>query len=447
MALTVKKVRDAGPGMHLDGRGGGGVPGLYLQCRTTNDGKSKSKSWLLRYEMHGRERWMGLGSESKVSLEQARDRAREAHKQLYDGIDPIDDRRTTRERQRTEALDKIARTRTFEEAAERYYEFHSKKWHNAKHSAQFLSSLKAYAYPTIGKTAVGSVNREMVLRILEPIWSTKNETASRVRSRIENVLDYAKTQGWRSGENPAAWSGNLKHALAAPGQIKDVENQPALPWDELPAFMVELRKRHGVAARGLELTILCASRTGEIIGARWDEFDFDKRVWTVPAERMGKQKKKKGKKKPHEVPLSDRAVAILEDLPREGDFVFPGGVAGQAISNMAMAAVIKRMNKENDKAGLSKWIDPKLNRAIVPHGFRSTFRDWAAETTNYPNHVVEKALAHVIGDKVEAAYRRGGLIAKRKQLMDTWAKYCASPPRSKESSKSENVVPMRRGGK
>jgi integrase len=426
MALTVKKVRDAGPGMHLDGRGGGGVPGLYLQCRTTNDGKSKSKSWLLRYEQHGRERWMGLGSESKVELESARKLAKAAHALLAQGIDPIDDRRTTRTQQRTEALDKTARSRTFEEAAERYYEFHAKKWRNAKHSAQFLSSLKSYAYPSIGKTTVGSVNRDMVLRILEPIWLSKHETASRVRGRIENVLDFARVQGWRSGENPAAWSGNLEHALPAPSQIKKVENYAALPWAELPAFMVELRKRHGVAASALEFTILTAARTGEIIGAVWDEFDLKARTWTIPAERMKA-------KKQHKVPLSDRAMAILEDkdLPREGDFVFPGGVAGQAISNMAMDAVLKRMGYKDGRATV--------------HGFRSTFRDWAAETTNYPNHVVEMALAHVIGDKVEAAYRRGELFAKRKQLMDTWAKYCASPPRKKEGE-GENVVPWR-GGK
>lgn len=256
-----------------------------------------------------------------------------------------------------------------------------------------------------------------MLKAIEPIWYTKTETASRVRGRIESVLDFAKTRGYRTGENPAAWEGNLVHALPARGTIAKVDHHAALAFTEVPNFMDQIAAREGSAARALEFTILNAARTGEVIGARWSEVDLGAKLWTIPADRMKARKE-------HRVPLSGRALEILKALPREADFVFPGGRKGSAISNMAMAQVLKRMNRLN----------------ITVHGFRSTFRDWAAERTNYPNHVVEMALAHVIGDKVEAAYRRGDLFEKRRKLMEAWTAYCMTPQRD------ATVTPIRARG-
>jgi integrase len=284
-----------------------------------------------------------------------------------------------------------------------YFKFHSRKWKNSKHTAQFLSTLRMYAYPTLGKIPVGAVDKALVLKAIETIWYTKTETASRVRGRIEAVLDFAKTRGYRTGENPATWDGNLVHALPARGTIAKVEHHAALPYSELPDFMAQLALREGIAARALEFTLLTAARTGEVIGALWSEIDLDTKVWTIPADRMKVRKE-------HRVPLTGRAVEILKALPRETDFVFPGGRKGAPISNMAMAQLLKRIERLD----------------ITVHGFRSTFRDWAAERTSYPNHIVEMALAHVIGDKVEAAYRRGDLFDKRRKLMEAWAAYCTA---------------------
>lgn len=260
-----------------------------------------------------------------------------------------------------------------------------------------------YAYPALGKLPVAAIDKALVLKAIEPIWYTKTETASRVRGRIEAVLDFAKTRGYRTGENPAAWDGNLVHALPARGTIAKVEHHAALPYPELPAFMAQLATREGIAARALEFAIAAATRTGEVIGARWPEINLDAKLWTIPAERMKARKE-------HRVPLSNRALQILKSLPREADFIFPGGRKGVPISNMAMAQLLKRMARVD----------------ITVHGFRSTFRDWAAERTNYPNHVVEMALGHVIGDKVEAAYRRGDLFDKRRKLAEAWAMYCSA---------------------
>ena len=279
--------------------------------------------------------------------------------------------------------------------------------------------MKMYAYPALGKLPVAAIDKALVLKAIEPIWYTKTETASRVRGRIEAVLDFAKTRGYRTGENPATWDGNLVHALPARNTIAKVQHHAALPFAELPDFMAQLAAREGIAARALEFAILNASRTGEVICSRWSEIDLDAKLWTIPAGRMKA-------KKEHRVPLTGRSLEILKALPREGDFVFPGGRKGVSISNMAMAEVLKRMG----------WFD------ITVHGFRSTFRDWAAERTNYPNHVVEMALAHVVGNKVEAAYRRGDLFAKRARLMGDWAKYCMTRPVETAAS---NVMPIREG--
>jgi integrase len=343
---------------------------------------------------------MGLGALHTFSLAEARERARKARQQLADGIDPLEARQIERIQQ---AL-LVAKEETFENCVKLFFATHEAKWRNPKHRAQFLSTLKEYAFPVIGRLPVAAIDTGLVLKVIEPIWLTKTETASRVRGRIEAVLDWATVRGYRTGDNPARWRGHLSEVLPARGQITKVRHHRALPYAELPSFMAQLAAREGIGARALEFTVLSAARTGEVIEARWSEIDLVAKVWTVPPDRM------KGHRE-HRVPLSDRLIEILEGLPREAEFLFPGGRKGAAISNMAMAETLKRMGRVD----------------ITVHGFRSTFRDWAAERTNYANHVVEMALAHVIGDKVEAAYRRGDLFAKRVRLMADWSHYCAGP--------------------
>ena len=316
MTLSAKRVAALNePGRYGDGRG------LYLEV--SNAG---GRSWMLRYERSDtrpgragkrRERWMGLGAVADYTLEEARERARKARQLLNDGIDPIEARQTERTRQATEAALAQAASITFEECAKQYYNYHSFKWTNAKHSAEFISTLRRYAIPAFGKLPVAAINTALVLKALDPIWRTKTVTAGRVRGRIESVLDFAKTRGYRTGENPAAWQGNLVHALPAPGLIAKVAHHAALPYAEVPPFLGQLRGRQGIAARALEYTILTAARTGEVIRAQWSEFDLGGKVWTIPAQRMKM-------KKEHRVPLSDRAVEILTALPREAEFVFPG---------------------------------------------------------------------------------------------------------------------------
>ena len=408
MALTTRQVaKITEPGRYGDGKG------LYLQVTPTG-----ARSWLLRYERGGRERAMGLGPVDDFTLDEARERARRARQLLRDGIDPLDARKDERAKQTSEKALAAAANVTFRECVEQYYKFHSRKWNNAKHSAQFLSTMKMYAYPALGKLPVAAIDKALVLKAVEPIWYTKTETASRVRGRIEAVLDFAKTRGYRTGENPAAWDGNLVHALPARSTIAKVKHHAALPFAEVPDFLARLAACEGIAARALEFTIFTAARTGEIVGAKWGEIDLAEKVWTIPAERMKA-------KKEHRAPLTGRAVEILKALPRESNFVFPGGRKGVPISNMAMAQLLKRMERLD----------------ITVHGFRSAFRDWAAERTSYPNHVVEMALAHVVGNKVEAAYRRGDLFAKRARLMADWAKHCMTRPVDTAAS---NVTPIGR---
>jgi integrase len=291
---------------------------------------------------------------------------------------------------------------TFKQAAERMMASHGAAWKNPKHRQQWKNTLATYAYPSFGELSVAAVDTGLVLKALEPIWTTKPETAGRVRGRIEAVLDWAKARGYREGENPARWRGHLDKLLPNRRRVKRVRNHPAMPYVELPEFMGELRERTSVSARALEFAILTAARTGEVIGARWPEFDLQAAVWTLPATRM-----KAGKE--HRVPLAERAIDLLSALPREGEFVFMGGRAGKPLSNMAMLELIRGM---------------KRGTGYVPHGFRSTFRDWAAECTSYSSEVVEMALAHAIESKVEAAYRRGDLFEKRRALMSGWGDYC-----------------------
>jgi integrase len=384
--------------------------GLYLQIT-----KFGVKSWILRYERAGRERYLGLGPLHTINLKAARKRAEAARVQLLDGIDPVEARRVERLARKAAADKKL----TFADAAKLYFEQHEGKWTNRKHRAQFLATLKEYAFPKIGNTSIADIDTAAVLRVLEqPIeahagypagqfWKARTETANRVRQRIEAVLDWATVRAYRSGDNPARWKGHLIEVLPARSAIAKAEHHPALPWADIPAFMTaELAKKKGTAARALEFLILTAARTGEVVGATWEEIDLVAQTWTVPAGRI------KGGKE-HRVPLSDRAVEILRALPIEkrNPAVFISPARRGALGNMALAAVLKRM----------KRLD------ITVHGFRSTFRDWAAERTNYPNHVVEQALAHSIGSAVEAAYRRGNLFDKRVRLMADWAHYCTSP--------------------
>ena len=408
MGLSAKRVAHLKkPGRYGDGHG------LCLQITP-----SGVKSWLLRYERAGRERWMGLGPLHTVSLQEARERARKARGQLLDGLDPLEARKAEHTRRALEA----AKTITFEDAAVAYFNDHEKKWTNAKHRAQFLSTLKAYAFPTIGRLSVADIDTGLVLKSIEEIWRTKTETASRVRGRIEAVLDWATVRGYRTGDNPARWHGLISEVLPARGKAQKTVHHAALPFAELPAFMAALREcEGGVGSRALEFTILTAARTGETLGARWTEIDFDEKMWKVPADRMKASRE-------HRVPLSDRAIEILQAMPREtkNPFVFIGSRRG-GLSNMAMAAVLKRMNRDD----------------ITVHGFRSTFRDWAAERTNYQNQIVEMALAHVVGNKVEAAYRRGDLFNKRRRLMAEWARYSGSEPMTQAAV----ITPIRRGAK
>jgi integrase len=366
------------------------------------------RSWILRYERNGRERAMGLGPLADFTLDEARERARKFRQQLADGQDPIDSRRAEHTKQLTEAAQAVARGKTFQQCAQLYFDRHSAGWKNKKHIAQFHSTLSAYAFPIIGSLPVAAVNRDLVLRCVEPIWKSRNPTAVRVLRRIRWVLDFAKVQGWRDGENPAAWDGNLQHVLAKPSAVSKVKHHDALHFTQIHDFVSQLRQRNGIAVRALEFLILTAGRTSEITGALWSEIDFENKTWTIPAARMGKSKKD------HRIPLSDRAIVILQNLPRLNDFVFAGERDGKAVGQDAMDRVLERM----------KFKD----RATV-HGFRSSFRDWAAERTTFPNHVVEMALAHSIGNAVEKAYRRGDLFAKRVQLMADWSNYCETEQR------------------
>jgi integrase len=378
--------------------------GAYLQISQWG-----TKAWIFRYQRDGKQRHMGLGPHDLITLAEARGKAREARRALLDGADPLSAKREKRAQARLEA----ARGMTFRSCAERMIGSHEAAWKNAKHRAQWKATLATYVYPSFGELPVAVVDTGLVLEAIEPIWTTKPETAGRVRGRIEAVLDWAKARGYREGENPARWRGHLDKLLPNRRKVRSVRNHPALPYGDLPAFMGELRDRGSVSARALEFTILTAARTGESIGARWSEIDMKTGIWTVPAERM-----KAGKE--HRVPLAERTLEILSKVPQECEFVFPGARAGKPLSNMALLELMRGMRP-----------------GYVPHGFRSTFRDWAAERTGYPSEVVEMALAHSIESKVEAAYRRGDLFEKRQRLMREWAAFCAC------AAGKGDVVPLR----
>ncbi len=390
------------PGYYPDGGG------LYLQVS-----ESGSKSWLFRFVLNGRERQMGLGPLHTIGLADARAASVECRKLLLAKVDPIEARDAKRA---GEALD-AAKVITFTECATAYIKAHRAGWKNAKHADQWTNTIETYCGDVFGKLPVQGVDTGLVLKALEPIWTEKPETATRLRGRIESVLDWATSRGYRTGDNPARWRGHMDNLLPAMSKRRRVQHHPALAFDELGKFVVALRKQDGTAARALEFLILTATRTGEVIGAKRNEFDLDKALWTIPGERM-----KAGRE--HRVPLSPRAAAIIRELKttHKGDFIFPGGKESKSLSNMAMLALLKRMGRGD----------------LTVHGFRSTFRDWASERTNYPREVCEMALAHTVSDQTEAAYRRGDLFEKRRRLMAEWAKHC-------ENTKSTgNVISLAR---
>jgi integrase len=385
--LKAGEIETLPAGRHSDGGN------LFLQV-----GKQGGRSWLFRYQVAGRERWMGLGSLRDVSLKRARQLATAAREAKADKVDPLEQRRQKRAAARVAE----AKSMSFQQCADTYIAIHEVGWKNVKHIYQWRQSLAHYAYPVIGALPVSEIDEALIVKVLAPIWQTKTETASRLRGRIETILDYAATLKYRTGDNPARWKGHMQNLLPNPTKIAKVEHLAALPYVELPTFMADLSERDSTSAHALEFTILTAARTGETIGAQWNEIDMGQKVWTVPAERM------KGGRQ-HRVPLSDRAITILQDMAarRESGFVFPGQRKA-GLSNMALLGVLRVMN-----------------RAVTVHGFRSAFRTWAAERSNFQREVAEAALAHVVGDQVERSYQRGDLFEKRRKLMDAWASYCA----------------------
>ena len=419
-AIEVRNLKS--PGYHFVG----GVPGLIIQVTETG-----AKSWLLRTVVGGSRRELGLGSHPSVSLADAREAARKMRAKIAEGVDPVEERRAAK---RALAAQR-GRAMTFEDAARNYIAANSAGWKSAKHSAQWQATLEAYAYPIIGKLAVSDIDTAHIVRILDQIWTTKSETASRLRGRIEAVLDWATARGFRRGENPARWKGHLSAILPPKGKVRRVQHHPALDYRQVGAFIAALQKIDGFGARALEFAILTAARSGEVRGAQWGEIDLEEKVWTIPAERM-----KAGRE--HRIPLSEAALKLLSEMPRlaGSEHVFPTAKGGP-LSDMALTVVIRRMDDGAIKAGAAGWRDGS-GQVVTAHGFRSTFRDWAGEETGHPREVIEHALAHRIPDRAEAAYARGTLFAKRRLLMDHWGDYCALPPAAERV-----VTPMRKRGR
>jgi integrase len=393
-AVEVAKAK--GPAVLHDGGG------VYLRVSPIG-----AKSWVFRFQLHGKRRDMGLGPYPDISLAEARARALTHRKQRHDGIDPLAAKAIERQAQRLSA----AKDRTFRQVAEEFISRNEVGWRNAKHRQQWRNTLATYVYPILGELPVAAIDTGLVVQVLDPIWAKKPETAGRVRGRIEAVMDAATVRGLRQGPNPAQWKGNLAHILPARARVRKVAHHAALPFDEMPAFLGALRGRQGMAARALEFAILTAARTAEVLGATWGELDLEAKIWAIPAERM------KGGRE-HRVPLSKASLLLLEQLRplalmRDAKAdpaapVFPGPRRALPMSNMTMLMLLRRMKRDD----------------LTAHGFRSTFSDWAAERTAYPREVVEMALAHAVENRVEAAYRRGDLFEKRRKLMEAWAGYC-----------------------
>lgn len=405
--LTALKVKHlTKPGHYADGGG------LYFRVAEGN-----RRSWLFRFKRGGKGHWMGLGPAEDLTLAKAREKAAECRQALRDGLDPLQARRDAK----AEAL--AAQEHTFQKIAEAYIAAHELTWKNEKHAWQWKRTLEMFAFPRLGEKPVAAINSRDVLSVIEPIWTEKPETAARVRGRIETVLDYATARHLRTGDNPARWKGHLQHALPARAKVAKVEHHAALAWREIGGFMTALVAENGLAALALRFAILTAGRTSEVIGAKWSEIDLDSAVWTVPGERM-----KAGRE--HRVPLSAQAVAVLklaETLRTEDtEYVFPGAKKRAPLSNMAMLVLLRRMKRED----------------LTAHGFRSTFRDWAAESTAFPREVCEAALAHSKRDRVEAAYQRGDHLEKRRKLMALWGAHCSAPA----ANAGGNVSTLRRAG-
>ena len=388
----------------------GGVAGLVMQVT-----KTRTKSWLLRVLVGGKRREIGLGGFPDVTLAGAREKARELREKIKDGIDPVAERQAAR----SALAAAIASALNFQQAAEKYIAANETGWTSDKHRKQWTSSLEAYAYPKIGQLPCSAIETAHLVSILEPIWNTKTETASRLRGRIESVLAWATVRGYRKGENPARWKNHLDQILPARNKVQKVVHHSALDYRDIGAFVAALREVEGMGARALEFAILTAARSGEVRGATWNEIDRDAGLWIVPAERMKAEKE-------HAIPLSDEALALLDNLPRMAgcDLIFPNASNG-VLSDMTLTAVIRRMNETHVKAAGAGWKD-RAGKIITAHGFRSTFRDWAGETTAFPREVIEHALAHQLSDKAEAAYQRGTLLDKRRRLMAEWARFCAT---------------------
>jgi integrase len=402
-ALTVRKIEATKtPARLADGRG------LYLIVKNET-----SKHWVFEYQFKGKRRYMGLGSALDVPLARARELRDEYRALKATGVDPLSHKRAT---QAAEALD-AAKAVTFEQAATRYIAANRAGWQNAGHALQWDSTLKTYVFPLIGHLPVGSIDTALVVTVLEPIWVSRTETATRVRGRIELVLDWAKALKYREGENPARWRGHLDKLLPAPKKVRTKKNFPAMPWADVPAFLKDLRSIDSVPAAALDFLILTAARKNEVVDARWDEIDLQNAIWTVPAERMKKRIE-------HRVPLSKAAIEILERMPRINEFVFH--------------AIIRGTKRISD-ATLGRLMDDMGRADFVPHGFRSSFRDWAGESTSVAREVIEKALAHSVGDESERSYARGDLFEKRRKLMDDWAAFATSDP----VRVGDNVVELR----
>lgn len=398
---------------HAGGKGNtmlpvGGVAGLYLQIT-----RKGGKTWILRAAMGGRRAEIGLGGFPTVTLAQARDKAREARDKIERGQDPMAERKAARA-----ALAAALRPDlTFAEAANRYLDAKLDAYRNEKHRYQWRATLEQFAFPVLGRLPVSDITVQNVLQVLHPIWTERTETASRLRGRIESVLSWATVSGHRTGDNPARWAGNLKELLPAPSKIKSPGNQPALSLEDAPVWFRAIQGRIGFGARALEFAALTAARSGEVRGAVWPEIDLARALWVIPGKRM-----KMGKE--HRVPLSATALALLRALPRldGSDFVFPSSKGGQ-LSDMALSATMRRMHEAEVEAARPGFLDRVSKRPAVPHGLRSTFRDWAAERTEYPGDMAEIALAHRISSAVEAAYRRGDMVEKRRAMMADWVAF------------------------
>lgn len=372
----------------------GGVVGLYLQTRSPS-----ARSWILNVTAGAHRRMFGIGSYPTVTLETARDKARLYRTMLENGTDPVQERRKVR----ATLLAEKAKRLTFDDAAKAVVAVKRQEFRNAKHTAQWETTLATYVSPVIGALSVSDIDTAHILKVLEPIWATKTETATRIRQRIEKVFDWCQARGFRTGENPARWNGHLKELLPQPAKIRTVQHYASVPYPALPACFARLQRHHGMSARALQFAILTAARSGEVRGARRSEFDLTGKVWTVPAERMKA-------KREHRVPLSDAVIVLLAGLPsfNGSDLLFCSNRGG-GLSDTALLMVLRRMQVD-----------------AVPHGFRATFKTWASECTAFHRDVIEASLAHTLENKVEEAYQRGDMLEKRRALMDTWATYCRS---------------------